>query len=750
MDHANALSSECGTSSKDGYTLPMRYTHTLSLFGTLFFTVELPAQFLDWARSVGGVQQEQAFATAVDQQGAVYTVGSFVLTADLDPGLGTNTVTSNGSSDAFIQKLAADGTFEWGYGWGAGGADQALGVAVDADGNVVLTGRASGTFDLDPTAGIQMVTSANTSFDVFVIKLSAEGDFIWGRLFGANGNDAGQSIAIGPGGTIFTAGYVTGIADLDPGAGVVSAGGFGQQDIFLQQLDANGLYIWGHVLGGTANDQAYGCAVDMDGNVFLTGEFRTTLDFDPGPNMLSLTSSGAEDAFAMKWDGAGNVIWAHRFGGSGSERSRAVAVGPDGGPVFTGRITSVTDFDPGAPVFNLPGSFLEEAFLLKLTDAGDFQWAFLLTSFLNEGRGLAVDGQNNVYACGSFGTTSNSPLDLDPGPGVTPITSNGGGDLYAVSYTATGSFRWGFGLGGAQNDIAHGITLGQQGRFVLVGEFRQTMDMEPGPDVALLTNGGGQDAFTALFNKPDCSGVFVDVQAILSGPYEPGGFTYMRDDLRTAALIPLQEPYTAMGFQLDEPANTTPQVLAWTLGAAIVDWVLVELRADLDPTEVVGRKAGLIRRDGHVVAVDGVSPIGFCVGNGNYHVVVRHRNHLCAMTAEAVSLTAVSTTIDFTDMATGTYGTDARMDLGNGLLALWKGNVVADGIVRYAGSDNDRDPILARIGGIVPTATVTGYFPEDLDLDGVVRYAGASNDRDLIIQVIGGGVPTATRVEQLP
>jgi len=240
------------------------------------------------------------------------------------------------------------------------------------------------------------------------------------------------------------------------------------------------------------------------------------------------------------------------------------------------------------------------------------------------------------------------------------------------------------------------------------------------------------------------------VQAILSGPYEPGGFTYMRDDLRTAALIPLQEPYTAMGFQLDEPANTTPQVLAWTLGAAIVDWVLVELRADLDPTEVVGRKAGLIRRDGHVVAVDGVSPIGFCVGNGNYHVVVRHRNHLCAMTAEAVSLTAVPTTIDFTDMATGTYGTDARMDLGNGLLALWKGNVVADGIVRYAGSDNDRDPILARIGGIVPTATVTGYFPEDLDLDGVVRYAGASNDRDLIIQVIGGGVPTATRVEQLP
>jgi hypothetical protein len=728
----------------------MRHCTILLLFVSLQLTNVVRGQFLQWAHSVSGVQAEQAFATAVDQQGAVYSVGSFVLTVDFDPGPGASNVTSNGSSDAFVQKLNGDGSYGWGYGLGAGGADQALAVAVDADGNVVITGRASGTFDLDPTAGVQMVTSANTSFDVFVIKLSTDGVFLWGRLFGANGNDAGQGIAIGPGGTIFTTGYVTGIADLDPGPGVVSTGGFGQQDIFVHQLDASGLFVWGHVVGGNANDQAYGCAVDQNGDVFLTGEFRTTVDFDPGPAVLSLISGGAEDAFAMKWNGTGDVLWAHRFGGTGSERSRAVAVGPDGGPVFTGRITSVTDFDPGAAVLNLPGSFQEPSFLLKLTEAGDFQWAFLLTSFLNEGRSVAVDGLNNIHTCGSFGTSSNTPLDLDPGAGVTAISSNGGGDLYMASYTAQGAFRWGFGLGGAQSDIAHGIALGQQGRFVLVGEFRQTLDMEPGPDVVLLTNGGGQDAFMALFNKPDCQGVFVDVEAILAGPFEEDGLAFMRDDLRTAGLIPLQEPYTAMGFQLDEPAITTPQVLAATLSAAIVDWVMVELRDDIDPAEVVGRRAGLIRRDGQVVAVDGVSSIGFCVGDGSYHVVVRHRNHFGTMTAEALDLTSAPTSIDFTDAATPTYGTDARMDLGNDLMALWKGNVVPDGVVRYSGSENDRDPILARIGGVVATATASGYFPEDLNLDGVVRYAGASNDRDIILQVIGGSVPTATRVQQLP
>jgi hypothetical protein len=707
-------------------------------------------QFLEWARSISGAQQELAFASAVDQQGAVLTAGSIVSTVDLDPGPGISNVTSNGSSDAFIQKLDAGGLFEWGYAWGAGGADQALGVAVDPDGNVVVTGRASGTFDLDPTAGVLMVTSANTTFDVFVIKLSSEGVFLWGRLFGSNSNDAGLGIAVGQGGSILTTGHVGGVTDLDPGSGVASAGGFGQQDIYVQQLDANGLFVWGRVVGGTANDQAYACAVDQSGNVFLTGEFRGTVDFDPGAPVLALTSGGSEDAFAMKWDGAGNVLWAHRFGGTGSERSRAVAVGPDGGPVFTGRVTSVTDFDPGPAVFSLPGSSLEDAFLVKLNSSGSFQWAFLLNSFLNEGRGLAVDAQNNVYATGSYSSSSSSPLDLDPGVGINAITSNGGGDLFMASYTTSGVFRWGFGLGSAQNDIAHGIALGQQGRFILLGEYRQTMDMEPGPDVQLLTNGGGQDAFTALFNKPDCEGVFVDVRAVLSGAYEDDGLALMRDDLRTAGLIPLQEPYSAMGFTLDEPATTTPQALAWTLSAAIVDWVLVELRDAVDPAQVVGRRAALIRRDGRVVAVDGVSPVGFCTVAGSYHVVLRHRNHFGVMTAGTVALAAAPTTVDLKSTATVTYGTDARMDLGGGLLALWKGNVVSDAEVRYTGSGNDRDPILARIGGVIPTATVFGYFQEDVDLNGIVRYSGPANDRDPILQVIGGSIPSAARIQQLP
>ncbi len=105
--------------------------------------------------------------------------------------------------------------------------------------------------------------------------------------------------------------------------------------------------------------------------------------------------------------------------------------------------------------------------------------------------------------------------------------------------------------------------------------------------------------------------------------------------------------------------------------------------------------------------------------------------------------------VDLTSPGTATYGLQAQRNLG-GTMVLWMGDCTGDGVVRYTGSLNDRDPILARIGGVIPTSSTPGYWPEDLNLDGVVRYTGGANDRDPILQNIGGVVPTNTRLEQLP
>jgi hypothetical protein len=163
--------------------------------GFLLAPTTLSAQSLDWAVKVGSTGTEIAYGVIYGTQSRVITVGYFVLTVDLDPGPGVFNVTSNGSSDVYIQCLDSVGGFLWGGSLGAGGADWGYGVATDAQGNVYFTGRASGTFDLDPGPGVQQVTTANTSFDAFVVKLDADGGFIWGRLIGGNGNEVGYDIA---------------------------------------------------------------------------------------------------------------------------------------------------------------------------------------------------------------------------------------------------------------------------------------------------------------------------------------------------------------------------------------------------------------------------------------------------------------------------------------------------------------------------------------------------------------------------
>ena len=223
-------------------------------------------------------------------------------------------------------------------------------------------------------------------------------------------------------------------------------------------------------------------------------------------------------------------------------------------------------------------------------------------------------------------------------------------------------------------------------------------------------------------------------------------------DLRVAGLLPSTEPHTALGFvQAGNGGGESlhPGVSSATGDDATVDWVLVELRASGSPGTNVATRSALLQRDGDVVAEVGVTPIALLATPGNYHVAVRHRNHLGCMTATTRALNDAPTLVDLTLASTSTYGTNARFQSGSKQL-LWTGNVLRDAILKYTGASNDRDPMLTLVGGTVPTNTVPGYLNADNTLDGIVKYTGAANDRDILLQNIGGGVPTGTRSEQLP
>ena len=244
--------------------------------------------------------------------------------------------------------------------------------------------------------------------------------------------------------------------------------------------------------------------------------------------------------------------------------------------------------------------------------------------------------------------------------------------------------------------------------------------------------------------------VRVSAKVFLEGPYLTG--PTMTDALRSGNWIPNAEPYAALGFTHTgggggETINAG--VLNTTGVNAIVDWVFMEIRSTSTGYPVVATHSALVQRDGDVVGMDGTSPVSFTLAAGSYHVAVRHRNHLGIMTANPVALTGSTTTVNFTLAATATYGTSARKDV-SGVQVMWSGNCTGDPQLLYTGLGNDRDPILTRIGGSVPTAIVTGYHREDVNMDGTVSYVGTANDRDPILVNIGGTIPTNNRLQQLP
>lgn len=264
----------------------------------------------------------------------------------------------------------------------------------------------------------------------------------------------------------------------------------------------------------------------------------------------------------------------------------------------------------------------------------------------------------------------------------------------------------------------------------------------------------GSDVSASIGFQPGgaCAGypVTLTARAVLSGAYVTAS-GLMRDDLRSLSAFPTTEPYTALGFtDVTVTGPLANGVLDVNGGDAIVDWVLVEVRDAATPATVLHRRAALIQRDGDIVDVDGSTPIYvWTLARANYHVAVRHRNHLGAMTASSQFLGNAPSLIDFRSIAT--FGTEAQRQLVPGVSGLWEGNTRGNNRIAYTGANNDRDPILLALPTPSPTSVrLDVYNQSDVNLDGDVKYTGLNNDRAPILTNIGGTVPTAVRNQQLP
>ena len=452
-------------------------------------TMTLKAQTFHWAKPLGGTSDDQGRSVTTDASGNVYTVGIFKGTGDFNPGTGVANLTSNGGQDVFVQKMDVAGNFLWAKSFGGASDEYGHSIAVDAAGNVYTTGSFGMTVDFDPGPGTTNFTSVN-GYRIFIQKMDASGNFLWAK---ACGGIEALSIFADASGNIYTTGDFSFAADFDPGPGTSTLTPVGGYDIFVQKMDASGNFLWAKVLGGSGNDFGQSVKADASGNVYTTGYFTGTADFDPGAGVANRTSAGGDDVFVQKMDASGNFIWARSFGGTSNDHAYCITADASGNVSTTGNYGGVADFDPGTGTANLTSSgVFSNAFIQKMDASGNYLWA---KSFggTNDERGYSItqDTSGNVYTIGYYSGT----VDFDPGPGTLNLSSNASLDLFIVKLNASGSLVWAKSFGGTSSEIGQGIAVDTYENVYTTGWFATTADFDPGTGTANLTSAGGSDVF---------------------------------------------------------------------------------------------------------------------------------------------------------------------------------------------------------------------------------------------------------------
>ncbi len=445
----------------------------------------------------------KTYDIAYDGLGNVYTTGVFSGTVDFDPSaLGVfNLTATTDANNSFILKLSAAGDFVWAKTFVPLPETQVVGdeIRVDALGNVYTSGTftnhifsgAPGIVDFDPGPGVYNIeTDLGASFysNNYLSKLDASGNFVWAIRMVSDGGSH-FDIDLDNSGNIYATGSFAGTKDFNPSAlGVFNLTAFGSSDAFILKLSTSGNFVWVKQFGGTASVAIQDIDVDEAGNIYTTGHFLETADFNPSTlGVYNLTSvSTTADAFVSKLNSSGNFVWARAIGGVNYQFGQNITVDVLGNIITTGRFLDVTDFDPSpAGEYNLtPPGATDNRYILKLTAAGDFVWAKQLpNTSLNFYMPVTTDLLNNVYIAGVY----NGDIDCDPGAGTFVLTHSGNHDVFTLKLNDAGNFVWAFKAGSTGTDNVFAIEMDEFNNIYTTGRFVGTVDFNPGAALSNLT-----------------------------------------------------------------------------------------------------------------------------------------------------------------------------------------------------------------------------------------------------------------------
>jgi hypothetical protein len=346
-------------------------------------------------------------------------------------------------------------------------------VATDNAGNIYTTGRFEGTVTV---GGLSLTSVGGT--DIFVAKFNRFGTVQWLRRGGGSNfvEEEGKSIAVDGSGNVYVTGYFSTTANFNTPSStgtneLVSAG---STDIFVAKYNTSGALQWLRRGGGTSGEFGKGIAVDGSGNVYVTGYFSTTANFNTpsatGSN--ELVSAGNTDVFVAKYNTSGVVQWLRRGGGTGSDEGNGIGVDGSGNVYVVGFFNSKASFNvPSvAGSFDLVSDGERDIFVVKFSTLGTPEWVQRGggTDF-DEGKDIAVDSNGDFYITGYFVNTAN--FNTPSASGSNELISAGSGDIFVLKYNTFGGLLWRRRGGGTGNDFGEAIVGRSGGNIFVTGAY---------------------------------------------------------------------------------------------------------------------------------------------------------------------------------------------------------------------------------------------------------------------------------------
>jgi hypothetical protein len=352
---------------------------------------------------------------------------------------------------------------------------------------------------------------------------SAQVGHLWSKSVGGTGNDGCQAIGYDNSNNVYTAGYYSGTIDADPGAGTTNLTSAGNYDIVISKFDVNGNLVWAKSFGGSGNDVAFSMAVTGAGELYITGYFSGTADFDPSAGVYNLTAIGATETFILKMNSTGVSLWAKQF--NGSVQGYDIQVDGYGQLYLTGYFGGTCDFNPGASINNLTTGSNQSGYIVRLDTSGNYQWARMLycanAASSSKCFALTLDGvlNPNIYVVGGYIGTN----DFDVGAGNLNATAQGGSDAFVLKLDFSGNTIWAKTFGSTSTVLeerALGVTLDPSGNVYTTGQYWGMVDFDPSSSTYNLTSTAGN--YDAFVQKMDASGNFVGAVSIGDVGFDAG------------------------------------------------------------------------------------------------------------------------------------------------------------------------------------------------------------------------------------